>query len=76
MCVNEAKGDLISIGTLLEGRLDFFYYSYGGLNEYIHFWGVVKECLLAPQTSSGKKRICCHNMSCKTLCGCGFWKQE
>lgn len=24
MCVNEAKGDLISIGTLLEGRLGFF----------------------------------------------------
>lgn len=24
MCVNEAKGDLISIGTLLEERLDFF----------------------------------------------------
>lgn len=43
MCVNEAKGDLISIGTLLEGRLDFFNYSYGGLNEYIHFWGVVKS---------------------------------
>lgn len=43
VCVNEVKGDLISIGTLLEGRLDFFYYSYGGLNEYIHFWGVVKS---------------------------------
>lgn len=24
MCVNEAKGDLISIGTLLEGRLGYF----------------------------------------------------
>lgn len=26
MCVSEAKGDLVSIGTLLEGRLDFFFF--------------------------------------------------
>ena len=26
MSVCEAKGDLISIGTLLEGRLDYFFF--------------------------------------------------
>lgn len=39
MCVSEAKGDLISIGTLLEGRLDLFFFNYGGLNDFIHFFG-------------------------------------
>lgn len=43
MCVNEAKGDLISIGTLLEGRLDFYCCCYRGLNGFICFGGVVKS---------------------------------
>lgn len=38
-CVSEAKGDLISIGTLLEGRLGVFCCCYGGLDECIHFLG-------------------------------------
>lgn len=37
VCVSEAKGDWISIGTLLEGMLEFFYY--GGLNESVQFLG-------------------------------------
>lgn len=45
VCVNEAKGDLISIGTLLEGRLGYFLFllvTEVWMSVSI-FWGVVKS---------------------------------